>query len=130
MAAIHHPGLQIPTLSWPAPRPPHGAGVASVYRRRRIVVAALLLGALLLVGWVLGVLGGGPLAASEAGSRSATVLPMEPVASATHVVAPGDTLWSIARRLVPEGDVRPVVDSLAAHRNGRPLQVGERIAIP
>jgi LysM repeat protein len=55
---------------------------------------------------------------------------MEPVARTTYVVAPGDTLWSIARRLVPEGDVRPVVDSLAAHRNGRPLQVGERIALP
>ena len=34
-----------------------------------------------------------------------------------HVVvvgAPGDTYWSIARRLQPTGDVRPLVDRLAA----------------
>jgi Tfp pilus assembly protein FimV len=48
------------------------------------------------------------------------------------VVQPGDTLWSIARRLSPEPgtDVRPVVDALAAARDGRPLEVGERIVLP
>jgi LysM repeat protein len=29
------------------------------------------------------------------------------------VVREGDTLWSIARRLAPEGDPRPIVDELA-----------------
>jgi hypothetical protein len=123
--------------STPAPRlprvdlTPRGPLPAAVYHRRRLVVAALLLGALLSLGWVLGALGGGPLTASESGSGRATAtLRMAPVAKTTHVVAPGDTLWSIARELAPEGDVRPVVDALAAHRNGRPLQVGERIVLP
>lgn len=130
MAAITHPGLQFELPSLPARRPLVRRHPAAVYRRRRLVVAALFLGALLAGSWVLGALGGGPLTASEAGSPSAVELPMQPVAQATHVVAPGDTLWSIARQLVPEGDVRPVVDALAADRNGRPLQVGERIVLP
>ena len=127
MAAITHPGfhLELPSRRALVRRHP-----AAVYRRRRLVVAALFLGALLAGSWVLGALGGGPLTASEAGSSGAVSLRMEPVSQATHVVQPGDTLWSIARELVPEGDVRPVVDSLAAHRDGRPLQVGERITLP
>ena len=134
MAAITHPGLQLPTLTWPsaatAPAPARRRPLpAAVYRRRRLMVAALFLGALLALGWVLGALGGGPLTASEAGSTGVH-LEMAPVAKATYVVAPGDTLWSIARHLAPEGDVRPVVDALAAHRDGRPLQVGERVTLP
>ena len=126
MAAITHPGF---TFELPSRRPLVRRHPAAVYRRRRLLVAALFLGALLAGSWVLGALGGGPLTASEAGP-SAVELEMAPVSQATHVVQPGDTLWSIARALVPEGDVRPVVDSLAAHRNGRPLQVGERITLP
>ncbi|HVF33290.1 MAG TPA: LysM domain-containing protein [Acidimicrobiales bacterium] len=130
MAAITHPGLQLPTVTWPS-APRNRPLPASVYRRRRLAVAAVLLGALLSLSWVLSVLGGGSLTAPERGSTPATAtLRMAPVASTTHVVEPGDTLWSIARQLVPEGDVRPVVDALAAHRDGRPLQVGERIALP
>ena len=131
MAAITHPGRQLPTFDRAGTRVRNRPLPASVYRRRRLVVAAVSLGALLALGWVLGALGGGPLTASEAGSRPATVhLRMEPVAQTTHVVRSGDTLWTIARQLAPEGDVRPVVDALAAHRDGRPLQVGERISLP
>jgi nucleoid-associated protein YgaU len=36
-----------------------------------------------------------------------------PVARSTYVVQPGDTLWSIAQRLSPGEDPRPVVDALA-----------------
>ena len=138
MAAITYPPMFGTTARPAAPAPARVRRRAlpdSVYLRRRLVVAALLLGALLSLGWVLGALGGGPLTASESGSTRATAtatarLAMAPVAKTTHVVAPGDTLWSIARELAPEGDVRPVVDALAAHRNGRPLQVGERIVLP
>lgn len=106
---------------------------AAVYRRRRLVAAVALLGLLVAGNWVLGALGGGSLTASGAGTPSvatARTLDLEPVSARSHVVAPGDTLWSIARRLQPEGDVRPVVDALAAARGGRPLQVGERIVLP
>jgi nucleoid-associated protein YgaU len=37
--------------------------------------------------------------------------------SSTVVVQPGDTLWSIARRLAPEEDTRAVVDAIV-DRNG------------
>jgi LysM repeat protein len=110
-------------------------------------VLMLVLGVRLAGSWALGVLGGGPLTASGAGSSAAVTSPppanesspsghaqvhlrMQPVSQATYVVAPGDTLWSIARRLQPTGDVRPLVDALAASRHGRPLQPGEPIVMP
>jgi hypothetical protein len=107
---------------------------ASVYRRRRIAVAALSLGVLLAGSWALSALGGGPLTASGAESSPRVVatrsIDVEPVSLTTRLVGPGDTLWSIARELQPTGDVRPLVDALAAARGGRPLQVGERITLP
>lgn len=35
------------------------------------------------------------------------------IARSSYVVREGDTLWSIARRLAPDGDPRPIVDELA-----------------
>ena len=72
---------------------------------------------------VLGPVGGGPLSAPR---PEPSVLVSEQV----HVVQPGDTLWTIAKSLQPEGDVRRLVHRLAAERHGTPLQVGERIALP
>jgi hypothetical protein len=46
------------------------------------------------------------------------------------VVQPGDTFWTIARRLDPKGDVRPLVDRLVSAHGGSALYVGERIALP
>lgn len=120
---------------------------SSVYWRRRILVLLVVVGAFLAGGKALEALGGGPLAAAEvrsspssavaghsappANRTSPTVhLVTTPVHRATYVVQPGDTLWSIARSLQPEGDVRPLVDDLAASRQGRPLQPGERIELP
>ena len=94
----------------------------SVYWRRRIVVAALAVGVLLAARVLLGGLGGGSLASPE---------PASPVliGERSYVVQPGDTLWSIARWLQPQGDPRPLVDRLAAAHHGFPLRVGERIAL-
>ncbi|HEX9969089.1 MAG TPA: LysM domain-containing protein [Acidimicrobiales bacterium] len=72
---------------------------------------------------VLGMVGGGPLSAPH---QAPTVL----VSDRVHVVQPGDTLWSIARSLQPEGDVRRLVQQLATQRKGSALQVGERIVLP
>ena len=47
-----------------------------------------------------------------------------------YVVQPGDTLWSIARRLQPEGDVRPLVDQLVDLNGGTDLAIGQRLPIP
>lgn len=108
-----------------APRPRRAVTSSSpvVYRRRRIVTAALTLGVLLGGGAVADMVKPGPLA----GSTSA---PPVLVSDSVHIVQPGDTLWTIARRLQPTGDVRRLVDRLAAARGGAPLHVGERLALP
>ena len=64
------------------------------------------------------------------GPRRTVRLDAEPVSRATYVVRAGDTLWTIARRIQPDGDVRPLVDALASARDGRPLQPGERVVVP
>lgn len=104
-------------------RPRRAELVAARYRRRRIVVSSLVLTMLLAGRVVLGMVGGGPLSAPH---HAPTVL----VSDRVHVVQPGDTLWSIARSLEPEGDVRRLVQQLASQRQGSALQVGERIVLP
>jgi hypothetical protein len=67
--------------------------------------------------------GSGPLAALGAGP---TALASEHVV----VAQPGDTVWAIARRIQPQGDVRPLVDELTQQLHGAALQVGERLTVP
>jgi hypothetical protein len=43
------------------------------------------------------------------------------------VVRPGDSLWSVADRLEPGHDPRPVVDELARERGGTALEPGETV---
>jgi hypothetical protein len=50
-----------------------------------------------------------------------------PLSDESYVVRTGDTLWTIARRLQPTGDVRPLVDRLADRAGGAGLQPGQRI---
>ena len=50
--------------------------------------------------------------------------------ASTVTVQTGDTMWSIARRLQPTGDVRPLVDELVALNGGVVLQPGQQLAIP
>lgn len=134
--ALSSPRLQ-PTTVPPGPRRPArpdlrviegGRGSArrhrATYLRRRLVVLAV--GVVLLVGLILsasavmaGTAGsGGPSAA--AGTSSA----------ATHVVAPGDTLWSIAAAAAPDVDVRITVDRIAELNGRAPLVVGQRLVLP
>ena len=50
---------------------------------------------------------------------------------ATYVVEPGDTLWSIARRVAPGQDPRPVVDGLIEANDLRGgLQAGQELSVP
>ncbi len=104
--------------------------LAVTYRRRRLVVlvAALVLG--------LGALVTGRVVVAAVTPSS----PARPPTGATAdgagsaagpvvVVRPGDTLWSIARRASPGGDVRAAVDRLAAAHGPGPLEVGEVVPI-
>jgi hypothetical protein len=72
-------------------------------------------------------LGGSPLAAPERHPAAATLASptVRPV-----VVRPGDSLWTIAERLAPGDDPRPVVDEVQAARRGAPLVPGETILWP
>jgi LysM repeat protein len=48
-----------------------------------------------------------------------------------YVVQPGDTLWSIAGSINPDGrDLRATVDRLVDAAGGSILQPGQRIALP
>jgi Tfp pilus assembly protein FimV len=57
--------------------------------------------------------------------------PDRPEPRVTYVVEPGDTLWSIARRVAPGRDPRPVVDGLIEANDVRGgLQAGQELSIP
>jgi Tfp pilus assembly protein FimV len=57
--------------------------------------------------------------------------PERPAPRVTYVVEPGDTLWSIARRVAPGRDPRPVVDGLIEANDLRGgLQAGQELSVP
>ena len=96
----------------------HRASPAT-YWRRRVIAVAVGVAALVMVGKAGAALGDSPLAVPE--RRPATT---------PYVVQSGDSLWSIAARLEPGRDPRPLVDALAASRSGAPLVPGEVITRP
>ena len=115
-----------PLTSSPAVRRPVRLPVGT-YRRRRAVAAGLVAVVVLALSAALGTLGGGPLPVPERPARAGlTGVADGPV----YIVQPGDTFWSIARRLDPGGDPRPVVDRLVAAHGGATLHVGERLPLP
>jgi hypothetical protein len=70
------------------------------------------------------------LVAEQAGAAfgsSPLEAPERPPAVTEYVVRSGDTLWSVARRVAPDEDPRPVVDALAEARQDAPLLPGETI---
>jgi len=91
-------------------------------RRLAVLLAALLL-----------VAGAGIVLRAAGGSLTheppAAPATPAPITAGNVVVQPGDTLWSVARRLQPEGDVRPLVDRLVAEHGGEALAVGEAIRV-
>ena len=95
---------------------------AATYRRRRLAALVVVVGLAIAAWTALGALGGvltAPVRSSPLPAEGATVVE----------VTPGDTLWSIARRLQPEGDPRPLVDRLAASNGGAVVRAGERLIV-
>jgi hypothetical protein len=88
------------------------------------VVVVLVAGAVWALGGMAGWLGRGPLAAPGPGPSR-----FVPAAAVVRIVQPGDTVWSIARSMQPHGEIRPLVDHLEQELHGRPLQVGDRLAL-
>jgi Tfp pilus assembly protein FimV len=57
--------------------------------------------------------------------------PDRPEPRVTYVVEPGDTLWSIAQRVAPGRDPRPVVDAMIEANDLRDgLRAGQELSIP
>jgi len=83
----------------------------------------MVLAGLVLLGWLLT-----PRVGPASGSvpASAPVRGPDPV---VYVVQPGDTLWSIARHVQPEGDIRPLVERLERVNGGPRVHIGDRVAV-
>jgi LysM domain len=120
MAAITYPsGLSRPAR--PTTRLVHRAVPMSraIYWRRRLVVALVGVVLVLVMAQAGAALGSSTLTAPERRPTSAHVT--------TITVRPGDSLWSIAQRIAPGEDPRPIVDELEQARHGASLQPGEKI---
>jgi LysM repeat protein len=105
-----------------------------VYLRRRIIVGLVAVVALVVL--AVGVQAVGSLlaapatpTASTAAVGSGAVGSSLPIGATTYVVRPGDTLWSIASRLDPDGDPRPLVDALSDRAGSASLESGQRIDV-
>ncbi len=107
------PSLHRPTH----PRSPRSHRDPAVFRRRRLVAAALGLGLVFAVAHAGAALGGSTLAGSP--GRTPRVV--------TVVVQPGDILWSIAGRVAPHTDPRVVVDALVDARGSSTIVPGETL---
>jgi hypothetical protein len=103
----------------------------NVYRRRRLValVSAMVLLAVAVAAavTVAGRLGGGGAPTAPA---APTAIASPVPRSATYVVKPGDTVWSVARRMQPDGDIRPLVDEIVARNGSAALVVGQLLTLP
>lgn len=96
---------------------------ARIRRRRLAVLAAAAVLAL-------GLPGAAAFAADVTSpSPQAGPVPLRAAPGDTYVVEPGDTLWTIARRIAPESDPRPVVDALRSANGGAQLEVGEELVL-
>lgn len=95
-----------------------------MYRRRRLVAAGVLAAAAFTAGVLL------TLVITARPARGALTDDARQAEHTTHVVAPGDTLWSIASTLEPGRDPRPVVDAIAGSRGSATVRPGEVITWP
>jgi hypothetical protein len=92
---------------------------AWVFWRRRLVAVGLVVLALTIVApRFRATLGGAPASAPEGGP-----VPI------SYVIEPGDSLWSIARRLQPVGDPRALVAQLEVVAGGVELRPGQVLTL-
>jgi LysM domain len=92
-----------------------------VARRRRVLIAVV--GALCAVVALFAV-ALGRVPASASGSHPGSS------AQATHLVEPGETLWSIAESVHPGGNLAAYVDKLVHANGSSTIRVGQQIVLP
>jgi len=93
-----------------------------VFLRRRIFLGVILMviGALFWTALTM-VIGVGE---TKVGAGLSSSAPRE-----VHVVAPGETLWSIATAIDSDGDPRDTVDRLSALNGGSSISIGQRLIL-
>ena len=122
----------VPESFSPSSEPVSARCSQSTYWRRRAACVAMLVG----VAWLLANIAGDLLGASTVERPTAQQTIFESAAGETLtagqvvIVKPGDTLWSIARKLQPAGDLRPLVDRIAKINNGHSLIAGQALLLP
>lgn len=109
--------------------------VAELRRARRRKQARRRLAAVATAVATCGVMAGlsfGSGALRSLGQAHLTVPPgsVATVGGYLYRVRPGDTLWSIATRVVGDGDPRPLVAQLEAELHGATLEPGARLLVP
>ena len=95
--------------------------VSPAVRRRRALLALM---GLLLVGLALPLSGTGGNSHATGSALAETGHPL------TYTVRSGDTLWTIAERVDPSADPRPLVAQLSAQTGSDTVVPGERILLP
>ena len=123
-ARVRPPGTLPPRVGARRAVPRRAAARRAVVRRRRIFLLLATPTLAVAAHAAVGALARSPIA--PAGGAGAG----EPVAARVYVVQPGDTVWSIAHRLQPSGDERPLVARIDADLGGAPLQAGQALTLP
>jgi LysM repeat protein len=99
--------------------------MASVYRRRRLVVGTIA--ALLVI--ITGLTVNEVLASDSGVTASAAVAGPAPE-RITVTAQPGDTLWALARRHHGSVDVDRYLDRLISLNGGPSIQAGQAVVLP
>ncbi|HLH28815.1 MAG TPA: LysM peptidoglycan-binding domain-containing protein [Acidimicrobiales bacterium] len=99
-------------------------GTSAAVRRKRTTAGLVASAGLLLAALALP-LGGAGGSSHASGSAPAGARP-----GAAYVVRPGDTLWTIAERVEPNGDPRPLVARMAAELGSDSVVPGEQVVVP
>jgi len=111
----------------PRRRPVEAAvpSVSAPYRRRRALAVMVLAGGLVVASRLVATIGA---ALVDSPATQLGAAPDVPVV--VHDAEPGETLWSLAARLGPAGDVRTSLDQLIRLNGGSGLVAGQPVRVP
>jgi len=124
VGSIHHGRRPGPTRGHGV-RADRRVGPDAMIRCRRILLGIVAAALLVILALPWGGAGGRLLATPGSALAGAPIRH-----HALYIVQPGDSLWSIAERLDPGSDPRPLVARLARQAGGDKVIAGERLMVP